>query len=223
MCVSCFHSNKLVEETFLSSSARPVFSWVGSLRASLFATMLQYDNSAFYYFMITVLTFYLIPTGYWLVRRVVTQIYRRINKDIDVSKARTEVERKKFIDLYEKKRAWSHLFTIGFLVNLTFFFCAAYLFTILFEAVSSDSEIAQFDPFAILGIESGAAAQQIKRAYRKQSLMFHPDKNPGNKLAAEKFLKIAKVSLLNDEPRTMQRAPFVCHLLACPLLAVYMY
>eukprot|EP00947_MAST-08B_sp_MAST-8B-sp1_P000221 g221.t1 len=48
--------------------------------------MLQYDNSAFYYFMITVLTFYLVPTGYFLIRRVITQVYRRFNKDIDVSK-----------------------------------------------------------------------------------------------------------------------------------------
>jgi DnaJ domain len=52
--------------------------------------------------------------------------------------------------------------------------------------------LAQFDPYAILGIELGADAKDIKRAYRSLSLQYHPDKNPGNKMAEDMFMKIAK-------------------------------
>lgn len=114
--------------------------------------------------------------------------------------ARTEKERKKFRELYESKRAWSNLFTVGFLVNLALFVAALYLFSVLIQYVGEDHEIAQFDPYSILGIETGADGRAIKRAYRKQSLMYHPDKNPGDSAAADKFLKIAKAyEALTDE------------------------
>ena len=48
----------------------------------------------------------------------------------------------------------------------------------------------------------GADDRAIKKAYRKQSLIFHPDKNIGDGQAAEKFVKIAKAyEALTDEVR----------------------
>ena len=48
------------------------------------------------------------------------------------------------------------------------------------------------DYYSILGIDKNADDKQIKSAYRKLSLKYHPDKNPGNKEAEEKFKEAAE-------------------------------
>ena len=55
------------------------------------------------------------------------------------------------------------------------------------------------DPYQELGVSKGASADEIKKAFRKLAKELHPDKNPGDKAAEERFKRItAAFDLLGD-------------------------
>ncbi len=59
------------------------------------------------------------------------------------------------------------------------------------------------DYYKILGVERKASEEEVKRAYRKLALKYHPDHNPDNKQAEEKFKEINEAyQVLSDPDQT---------------------
>ncbi|MGJ7029934.1 molecular chaperone DnaJ [Niabella hirudinis] len=61
------------------------------------------------------------------------------------------------------------------------------------------------DYYEVLGVSKSASAEEIKKAYRKVAMQFHPDRNPGDKAAEDKFKEAAEAyEILSDTDKRAQ-------------------
>jgi DnaJ-class molecular chaperone len=60
------------------------------------------------------------------------------------------------------------------------------------------------DPYKTLGVDKKASADEIKSAYRKLAVKYHPDKNPGDKKAEEKFKELSEAFDILSDPKKKQ-------------------
>lgn len=147
-----------------------------------------YDETGgtFAYFILSFLLFITIPSTYYL--------WPDKKQDTDEG-CRCCHSKRQLLQQLQRGRKIRHQLVRGIIVAAW----AAILF-IAFRCATISHVQVGYDPFEILGVNDDATETEIKKAYRKLSLLYHPDKEGGD---PDKFVKISKAyaALTDDESR----------------------
>ncbi|XP_063984202.1 translocation protein SEC63 homolog isoform X2 [Diachasmimorpha longicaudata] len=155
----------------------------------------QYDESGgtFFYFLLSFLGLVLVPGTYYLWPRSPKQAPDQL-----LRKCKCPGCKKKNEILAQQNPAKA---TKMILIKVFIIVCWLFLALLAYKVSQYDAEMANFDPYEILGVSAGASEREIKRSYRKLSLILHPDKETGDEKA---FMKLTKAyqALTDDEARS---------------------
>lgn len=162
--------------------------------------LLGYDDTAFYYFASSVLLCVAVPWTFSVIYNLLFPGKTQIERDFPgKNKAGKQFHYCQSSEMVEKvgaarKDARRHTSS-----GLFYFFLQTALLALLWfllygiiTQLGQEREIRSFDPFDILEVAHGSTTPEIKKAYRKLSLIYHPDKNPDDPLAASRFIQITK-------------------------------
>ncbi|GAB1861954.1 Translocation protein SEC63-like protein [Camponotus japonicus] len=154
----------------------------------------QYDESGgtFFYFLLSFLALLLVPGTYYLWPRCPKQDPDQLAKECQCDGCK----KKKIILQANKPWKETKAFFMKFLIILGW----AILIFLAYKVSQFDYEMANFDPYEILNVPAGSSQSEIRKAYRRLSLILHPDKETGNGKA---FMKLTKAyqALTDDEAR----------------------
>jgi len=160
--------------------------------------ILGYDDTAFCYFVISVLTCVAIPwtlleckklTSNSLVER---RFPTRSNEGSTLRYCRTSVTVRNMDMSKREMQRWTSQRIFMRILQLASLAVVWAGIIATGSQLGFEKEIAQFDPFLILDIGTDATGTQIRKAYRKLSLLYHPDKNPDDPWAASRFIQITR-------------------------------
>ncbi|XP_063405135.1 translocation protein SEC63 homolog [Mytilus trossulus] len=156
----------------------------------------EYDEEGgtFFYFLLSFWGLVIIPATYYFWPRTKT------DDGPDLKKRECNCEpcqlKRQRLNVQGK---WKHTTEKGVKIALVIGWV---IFLLLAYKVSKiQMEYVEYDPYMELEIERGASQKEIKKAYRKLSLIFHPDKETGDH---KKFMRIAKAHAALTDEETMK-------------------
>ena len=159
---------------------------------------MQFDTNAFY----PVLESFIIMLIFYSLYKIYSYLFKYKVKYQDTTKYRNcpcKDCKKRLNDLIQKKTNKQDLiFYIGLLSFLILVFSIYYK-----KILETQNKIKVFNPFEILEITESATAQEIKKAYKKLALKYHPDKNLNNLQAKAQFMLVTKAyeALTNEDAK----------------------
>lgn len=155
----------------------------------------QYDESGgtFFYFLLSFLALLLVPSTYYWWPRKSVEDPTKYEKDCHCKGCK---KKQNILKASEPWQFTKQLFT-KFIIILGWVLLAL----LAYKVSQFDYEYANFDPYEILGVPLSASQGDIKRAYKTQSLVLHPDKKTGDEKA---FMKLTKAyqALTDAESRS---------------------
>ncbi|CAK9169285.1 unnamed protein product [Ilex paraguariensis] len=127
------------------------------------------ENSALFpIFILTIMALPLVPYTIIKLCRAVTKKATSINCQCSVC----------FRSGKYRKSMFKRVSNFSTYSNLTLVLLWVIMAVLVYYIKHISQEIQVFEPFSILGLESGASDSEIKKAYRRLSIQYHPDKNP---------------------------------------------
>ena len=159
---------------------------------------IQFDTNAFY----PVLESFIILLIIYFLYKIYSHFFKYKVKYQDKTKYRNcqcKACTKRLNNLVQKKtNNQIAFFYLNFLIFLIVVFIIIYK-----KILETQSKVKTFDPYEILEISTTASPHEIKKAYKKLAIKYHPDKNLNNLQAKAQFMLVTKAyeSLTNEEAK----------------------
>ncbi|CAL9148916.1 unnamed protein product [Musa hybrid cultivar] len=147
----------LIQESLISCSCDK-----GSMAAS------EENSSLFPIFILTIMAIPIVPYTILRLSRAFTRKTKSIHCQCDVCSRSGKY----------RKSIFKRISNFSTCSNLTLLLLWVIMGILVYYIKHISREIQPFEPFSILGLDPGASDSEIKKAYRRLSILYHPDKNP---------------------------------------------